>query len=134
MPDKSPPGFKFVTPILCVNNVAESLQHYETVLGFETAWTWSEEGFEKGTPVFACVCRGDISYFLAQQNQGNPGSWSSLFLKDKSELEAIHKEYQSSGANILEAPTDKSWGMREMLVEDLDGNTFRIGCTIEEEG
>ena len=34
-------------------------------------------------------------------------------------------------ADIVEEPTDCSWGMREMLVRDPDKNTFRIGCVIE---
>ncbi|NQZ69643.1 MAG: VOC family protein [Lentisphaeria bacterium] len=132
MSESKKPDFKFVTPILCVNNVADSLKHYEDILGFKIEWAWSEEGFGTGLPTFACVVRGDISYFLAEQSQGTPGAWSSLFLDNRDDLDAIYNEYQASGAKILEAPEDKSWGMREMLVEDIDGNKFRIGCSLEE--
>jgi hypothetical protein len=31
---------------------------------------------------------------------------------------------------ITEPPTDKPWGMREMLVEDMDGHTLRIGAPL----
>ena len=44
----------------------------------------------------------------------------------------IFQEYQLSGADIVEDPIDKPWGMREMLVKDIDGNTFRIGCSLNE--
>ena len=45
----------------------------------------------------------------------------------RAELAALHAEYEKSGARILNPPTDEPWGMREMLVADLDGNTFRMG-------
>ena len=124
-------SFSGVTPILCVDNVARSHAHYEQVLGFAVNWQWSDDQeFEGGEPTFACVCRGDVSIFLAQQGQGQPGAWMSLFLNSLDEVDALHEEYRAAGAKITEPPTDCPWGMREMLVEDLDGNTFRIGCQI----
>ena len=131
MSDNSKPVFSFQTPILCVNCVPSSLEYYEKSLGFEISWAWSDEGFGKGTPTFASVCRGEATYFLCEQGQGNPGSWSSLFLNNKEELDSIFEEYKESGAKIIEAPENKCWGMCEMLVEDLDGNTFRIGYNLE---
>lgn len=126
-------GFDWVTPVLCVTDLAKSLHHYERVLGFDISWKWSEsEAFgDVSHPTFACVCRGDISLFLCEQGQGQPGAWLSLNVASLDELEEIFQEYQKSSANIVEEPEDCSWGMREMLVEDLDGNTFRIGCLLD---
>jgi uncharacterized glyoxalase superfamily protein PhnB len=133
MSNKEKPLFKHVTPILCVNNVEKSLKYYKDILGFSIEWFWSEDkGFNKGTASFASVCRGDIGYFLAEQCQGNPGAWSSLFLENLDELEVLYQEYLKTGADIIEPPEDKPWGMREMLVQDLDGNKFRIGSGLEQ--
>lgn len=125
-------GFTWVTPVLCVSDLVKSLEHYDQVLGFEKAWAWSEkEAFdEKKRPTFACVCRGEISIFLCEKGQGNPGAWLSLNVGSLNELQEIFAEYKNSSANIIEEPQDYSWGMREMLVQDLDGNTFRIGCSL----
>ncbi|WP_223788210.1 glyoxalase superfamily protein [Marinicella meishanensis] len=125
-------GFNWVTPILCVDNVANSLKHYEQVLGFEVSWSWSDEtSFEQPDhPTFACVCRGHVSVFLCEQDQGKPGAWMFLNVENMADFEAIHEEYKKSGANIIEGPEDYSWGMREMLVADLDDNRFRIGCPL----
>ncbi len=125
-------GFTWVTPILSVFDLVKSLEHYEKVLGFEVAWKWSEkEEFDGAThPTFACVCRGEISIFLCEQGQGEPGAWMSLNVGTLDELEEIYQEYRRTEADIIEAPQDCSWGMREMLVKDLDGNTFRIGCPL----
>ena len=49
------------------------------------------------------------------------------------ELQSLFEEYRTSGAKIIEEPHDCSWGMREMIVEDPDGNTFRMGCLIEQQ-
>jgi uncharacterized glyoxalase superfamily protein PhnB len=43
---------------------------------------------------------------------------------------ALHHEFQHSGARIVEPPDDKPWGMRELLVQDLDGHTFPIAAPI----
>lgn len=128
------PGFTWLTPVLCVTDLRKSLIHYEQVLGFEVSWQWSEDdAFEQASkPTFACVTRGDCSIFLCDNGQGNLGAWLCLNLGTLEELDQVFWEYKESGANIVEAPTDCSWGMREMLVQDLDGNVFRVGCQLEE--
>ena len=127
------PGFNWVTPIFCVTDLAKSLTHYRDVLGFDISWTWSEEDAfeEEDRPTFACVCRGKCSLFLCEKGQGNPGGWVYYDVKTAADLQTIYLEYQASGADIAAAPEDYSWGMRELIVRDLDGNTFRIGCQSE---
>lgn len=129
----SKPGFDWMTPVLCVNDLASSLRHYEQVLGFEVSWKWSDTDAFDDTdePTFACVCRGDCSIFLCQQGQGKPGAWICFNVCTLEELEQVYQEYRASSADIVEAPVDCPWGMREMLVRDPDGNTFRIGCHLE---
>lgn len=129
----SKPGFTWMTPVLCVDSVRRSLEHYKDVLGFEIAWDWSEEESFDGSdePTFACVCRGDCTLFLCKQGQGNPGTWICLNVASMEALDEIHREYQRSGADIVQPPTDCVWGMREMEVADLDGNMFRIGCPLD---
>ena len=126
----SSPGFSWMTPVLCVSNLARSLEHYESVLGFDVSWKWSQAGAfdDQDEPTFACVARGEISLFLCQQGQGHPGAWICLNLRNREELEQVYREYEARGADIVEAPTDCPWGMREMIVRDPDENVFRIGC------
>lgn len=126
------PGFCWLTPVLCVKDLVASLKHYQEVLGFEQSWKWSEgDAFaEPEHPTFACVCRGECSVFLCQQGQGNPGSWICLNMPSLDALQEIFEEYKTTGADIVEPPEDRSWGMREMIVQDPDGNAFRIGCQL----
>ena len=127
------PPFTWVSPILCVNDLSKSLGHYRDVLGFDVAWSWSQErAFEQPEhPTFACVCRGEVSLFLCEQGQGHPGAWVVFNVASAAEVDRVHEEFRQSGARILEEPQDRSWGLREMHVEDLDGNTLRIGAVID---
>lgn len=126
------PGFTFITPVLWVHDMPTSLDYYEQLLGFEILWTWSEEqAFEEPAhPTFCCVKRGEYSLFLCEQGQGNPGTWICLNVNTGAELEQLYSEYQESGAKIVQPPTDEPWGMREMIVQDPDGNTFRMSCHV----
>ena len=127
------PGFSWLTPVLCVTDLSKSLRHYETVLGFEISWQWSEGAAfdEASKPTFACVARGECSLFLCENGQGQAGSWICLNVCNPTELDQIFEEYQKNAADIVEAPVDCPWGMREMQVRDIDKNVFRIGCPME---
>ena len=114
--------FESLAPIFCVQNVPASIEHYVNVLGFEKAWDWGEPA------TFGCVCRDEIAIFLCENGQGQPGTWLSIFVDD---VDALYAEYQRSGANIRQPPTDFQWGIREMNIEDIDGHRLRIGHGID---
>jgi predicted enzyme related to lactoylglutathione lyase len=110
--------FECVTPILRVRDFAASMEYYVTKLGFKKKWDWGDP------PTFGCVARDKVEIFFCQGGQGRPGMWLSVFMPD---VGALHEEYKMRGATILRPPTNMPWGIREMLVQDLDGHTFRMG-------
>lgn len=118
-----------MVPVVSVADLPVSLRHYVEVLGFAVEWSWSEaQGFDAPAhATFGCVRRGECAFFLCEGGQGSPGSWMCLNVCTRDELDALFAEYRNSGAKIIEPPTEQPWGMVEMLVEDLDGNTFRMG-------
>jgi len=59
--------------------------------------------------------------------------WMYLDLASLEDLAVLHQEYLANAVKITEPPTDKPWGMREMLVEDVDGHTLRIGASLPHE-
>jgi uncharacterized glyoxalase superfamily protein PhnB len=113
-------------PILNVNNVTVSLDYYCNTLGFQEVFHWSREDAPPWT--FAQVCRGHFFVYLCQGAQGGPGMWMYLNLASPEDLAALYQEYQAQAAKIMEPPTDKPWGMREMLIADVDGHILRIGA------
>jgi hypothetical protein len=94
------------------------MDYYLNKLGFRKKWDWGEP------PTFGCVTRGKVDIFFCQGAQGRPGTRMSIFMED---VDAVHAEYQASGAIIRRPPTNMPWGTREMNVVDLDGHCFRMG-------
>lgn len=109
-----------------VENVTASLDYYCHTLGFQDVFHWSDEDVPPWT--FAQVRRGNFFVYLCQGAQGGPGMWMYLNLASSEDLAALYQEYQAHAVKITEPPTDKPWGMREMLIADVDGHILRIGA------
>lgn len=110
-------------PILYSKNVPASIDYYKTVLGFDDSWLWEE------SPTFGGVSWGqDVRIFFCQEGQGHPGTWICVNLDN---VDEYYEMIRQRGANILSAPKDESWFMREMLVQDPDGHIIRFGHGIE---
>lgn len=114
------PRLTSVTPILSVKDVRASIAYYTKKLGFESSWTWDEAAG------FGGVCCGDIEIFFCKDNQGNPGTWLSIWTDD---VDALYEVYKTTGAIVREPPTTKPWSVREMNVEDLDGHRIRFSMS-----
>jgi uncharacterized glyoxalase superfamily protein PhnB len=119
-------------PILCVQSVARSIDYFVRQLGFHLGWAWVDEPGEflqpgdRREPTFALVGRGRVQFMLSQQSQGVPGVWLHLDVQTAQQVDAMYQEWTGRGARILEPPSVRLWGMYEMRVQDLDGNTFRV--------
>jgi catechol 2,3-dioxygenase-like lactoylglutathione lyase family enzyme len=107
-----------LVPILYVADFGASLGYFVDKLGFKKAWDWGEP------PSFGCVARDGLEIFLCQGGQGQPGTWMSIFVEN---VDGLHAELSARGAKIVRPPQDEPWGMREFLVEELNGHTFRFG-------
>jgi uncharacterized glyoxalase superfamily protein PhnB len=107
--------FENSTPILKVADMAVSLRYYVEVLGFRNA-PWGNEDF-------TCVNRDSAAINLCRSGQGRPGTWVWIGVED---VEALHAEYQASGARIRHPPQNYPWAL-EMKVEDPDGHVLRFG-------
>ncbi len=116
--ERSENRFEIVVPILTVKDMTASMEYYVTKLGFEKKWEWGNP------PDFACVRRQQVELFLSLNPQGGPRAWLAVFVQD---VDALYETYKKAGAIIRKPPTDYPWGMREMTVEDIDGNSFRMG-------
>jgi len=123
-------GLAPAVPVLNVASVPASLEYYGRVLGFSINFAWSDATqFAGGAPpTFAEVARGACRLMLAEQSQGGPGMWLHVDVDTRAGLEALHHEFQHSGARVTEPPEDRPWRRYEMRVQDLDGHTFRFSA------
>jgi len=109
-------------PIFSVDSLRASQAYYRDVLGFTVEW---EDG---DPPDFGAVKRGDAVLFMCQRCQGHPGGWIMMFTPD---VDRLHAELKGRGAIISRPPTNMPWRLREMLVQDPDGNTMRFASAID---
>jgi len=101
-------------PILSVKDVDASLDYYVNVLGFKVDWR---------APSFASVGRDRCHIMLAQGEQGHPGTWVWIGVKDAGQL---YEEYTAAGAKIRHPPTNYEWAY-EFQLFDSDGHVLRFG-------
>ena len=112
--------FECANPILRVTDLARSVRYYVDVLGFTNA--------EWGGDDFTCVTRDDAAIYLAEGDQGQPGTWVWVGVGD---VDALCVEYMDRGATILEPPQNYPWAL-EMRVGDPDGHVLRFGSEPKE--
>lgn len=119
-------------PILCVDSVAQSIRYYVGALGFHLGWAWSgpEQRFLQPTEFvkadFAAVGRDKVQFLLSEKSQGAPGMWLHVDVDRPDKLDALYVEWTRTGAQILEAPAVRPWGMYEMRIQDPDGHVLRV--------
>jgi catechol 2,3-dioxygenase-like lactoylglutathione lyase family enzyme len=107
--------FECANPILNVADMARSVRYYVDVLGFTNA--------EWGGDDFTFVTRDGAGIYLAEGDQGQPGTWAWIGVGD---VEALFEEYTAKGATILHPPENYAWAC-EMKVGDPDGHVLRFG-------
>ena len=112
-------------PCFCVSDVSLAVEFYTKKLGFEL-------GFVSGEPpTFAGVDLGKVQMFLAQ-GAPNPKGCSVYFVVgDADELYQFHR---GLGVEILEAPYDQPYGLRDYRVRDLYGYELGFGHYIYNQG
>ena len=107
-----------LTPILYVRDFEEAMKYYTEKLLFRKLWEWGSP------PRFGAVGLGKVEIFFCLKEQGRPGSWLMIFVEDVDEYcERISK----LGAEVIEPPADRPWGVREMHVRDPNEHVIRFG-------
>lgn len=102
-----------VLPTLAVGNVDAGIDHYRDVLGFEELWRYGEPTAHAG------IRFGTVEIHLSCEEPNPGGGWLYFVVSD---VDAVHEALHERGADIVHAPQDQPWDMREMAVRDLVGN------------
>jgi uncharacterized glyoxalase superfamily protein PhnB len=104
-----------------VRDVPKSVAYYRDALGFETEFLYGEPTF------YAGVERGNVLIHLQAANESKraPGQGAmNVFVSD---VDGLYEELKGRGAQLLNAPKDYPYGMRDFNVADLDGNELCFG-------
>jgi catechol 2,3-dioxygenase-like lactoylglutathione lyase family enzyme len=107
--------------VFVVSDLPKSVEYYRDALGFTVT-------FQYGNPTFyACLCRDEVALHLlsARETKRLPGNGGiCVFVRD---VDGIHAELATRGANVIKPPQDYDYGMRDFDVVDLDGNQLTFG-------
>ncbi len=118
------PTFGRVAPGIAVADIGRALRFYRDVLGFAVAFT-------NGDPVsFAIIKQGNAELHLSARTTNAGSSHAHLMVDD---LDGVYGQLQRAGVVILQPPKHQTWGLRDIVVADPDGNTFEIAEPYGEE-
>jgi uncharacterized glyoxalase superfamily protein PhnB len=117
--------FPAPVPEIPVQSLTAAMSYYEQRLGFSR--DWGREGGGIGQ-----VSRGQCRLFLtdrafrSQNGSPSPPIVIWLNLNSKSEVDELHAQWSSNGADIVSKPESKPWHLHEFTAADLDGNRLRV--------
>lgn len=96
-------------------DVRAALAWFRDALGFEV------EPYEGGEH-YGYARRGSVYFHLAAPD---PHLWTAYVYVD--DVEALHAELAERGAEIVQPPTDKGYGLRDLLVRGPGGHLLAFG-------
>jgi catechol 2,3-dioxygenase-like lactoylglutathione lyase family enzyme len=114
--------FRFAIPVLHVGSSIAAEEFYCNRLGFRQDFAYRP--FGNDDPCYMGIVRDSVELHLSSfSGDGGPDGAVFLIVKD---LDALHDELIAKGVAIALAPTEQSWGNREMYIADPDGNSIRF--------
>jgi predicted enzyme related to lactoylglutathione lyase len=119
--------FTRIVPHFPVPDVVRAADFYVARFGF------TNRGYFLEPPVFAIVERDGVELHFGKSDNGQalPGNTIRRGAFDAyihvEDLDALHKELQDRNAKFLEGPVVRVYGMREIIVEDLNGYKLAFG-------
>ena len=125
------PRFRHIAPHLVVADVVRTAEHYRDALGFTIG------SYFGSPPVFAMVIRGPVwiqfgktdSQVITRNLDVRKLGLDAYVWMDN--LDDFVDELKSRGANIVEGPVSRIYGMREVTIDDIDGHRLIFGESTE---
>lgn len=118
------------SPVLAVRNVRQAAEYYRDVLGFtlDPKEGVFEPSADEPGGVYAIVKRSGAWIHFQIRREELPrrsrGSFECDVYLYVEGLDALYAELQQRGAVILQPPLTAPYGLREIMVEDL--NSYRL--------
>jgi catechol 2,3-dioxygenase-like lactoylglutathione lyase family enzyme len=119
---------KQAIPNVFVKDFQAALAYYTGLLGFHSLFVYGD------TPFYAHVARDEailairhVAKSVIDHTAGD--DLLSAFI-EVSDANVLHQELQTAGARIRQAPRDEPWGMRSLIVCDLDDNLICFASSL----
>ena len=115
--------FKLAIPVLHVSSSAAAEDFYCARLGFRRQFAYRVDEMWPDPCYMGLMRDGAQLHISSFSGDAVPGGVVYLLVDD---VDALQAELVAKGVAIDLAPTDQTWGNREMYVRDPDGNSIRF--------
>ena len=109
--------FGRVAPQFGVKDIQKAIDFWVEALGFEVT-------FANGNPVCFSVLKKDDSEIHIKLDPERAGKGHCHILVEG--LDDFFKAYQATGHKVIQPPKLQSWGMKDAVLADSDGNTVEV--------
>jgi len=108
-------------PVIAVSNSAKAEDYYCRVLGFEKIFAHRPDPAQ-ADPCYLGVARDGVTLHLESFRRERAGKTGAFLWV--SNVDQLHQEISTRGANTQLEPTNQTWGNREIHIRDQDGNVL----------
>jgi catechol 2,3-dioxygenase-like lactoylglutathione lyase family enzyme len=117
-----------IEPSFTVNDLEKSVRFYTDVLGFIVADRYvSQSGALMGVMLKAGTCEIGLAQDDWKKGRDRQkGDGFRLWCKTAQNIDALADRIRTSGGRLTEEPSDQSWGVRSLSVDDPDGYRLSI--------
>ena len=136
MGEARPPGRPWLSPYLCVTDVAKTLEFYERAFGFERGSAYEDEN---GVLVHAEMSYRGALIAMGPTSVAEPWQWNTprrlggkglLLRLYTDDVDALHDRALQAGAREGFAPQEMFWGDRVCLLFDPDGHAWNFATNV----
>jgi len=111
-------------PVLPCRDVQAARSYFTDALGFDTIFTWETP------PSYAAVIRDTAEFHLYAESSVGPARVTVIV----DDVDSCHDELRTRGADIVEPPADRPYGMRDFNVRTPDGHLLIFSQPLTENG
>jgi uncharacterized glyoxalase superfamily protein PhnB len=113
----------YLSPLLAVRNVMETIEFYKNILGFETGMIFPDES----NPEYADLSKdGMVMMFILAKKMGvgsdeKLGVGVNLYMEIDGDIDEYYAELKNKSVKIVYDIKDEPFGIRDFAIEDIDG-------------
>jgi len=113
----------YLSPLLAVRNMKETIEFYKNALGFKMGMVFPDAD----NPEYADLSKdGMVLMFLPSKNIGigseeKLGIGVNMYMEIDGDIDEYYAELKNRGVKIVVDIKDEPFGIRDFTVEDIDG-------------
>ncbi|MBS1492801.1 MAG: hypothetical protein JST55_04805 [Bacteroidetes bacterium] len=102
---------KDAIPTLPCKNIKDTIEYYESKLGFEKSWSHED--------LYGATFNGNVEIHLLKRDK----EWTSSYIYlPASNVDELYEFLKENNVEVITPPVDRFYGLRECIIKDLNGH------------